>query len=384
MPSAEQEAMSQSEYQRGVSAWNFDVEDLKAQASMVRDDDDDNDDDGATDWQSSLGKLNENNEPPWTDCKSEVNGDDSQQVESVNRKGKLLESDILESGGQQATDWKKNRSSSEATASTSETDMVQAKSRLLAVKSRQNSEWPTHAWSESENQPAIEKAKCEVRRTPSFSGPLMLPNRASANSLSAPIKSSGGFRDTLDDKSKANLVQIKGRFSVTSENLDLVKDIPSSTIPRRSSQVGSPLRKSASVGDWVFDTKQMPVNSSPKELNNSNVPASLLLPHLQNLFQQTSIQQDIIVNLLSSLQSTEVVEATQNGKLPPLPRYSENNGNVEPAVSDRERILLLKVSELQSRMNNLNDELTAEKMRHIQLQQQLNAVSEQEENGDRR
>ncbi|KAL6124954.1 hypothetical protein ACLB2K_077462 [Fragaria x ananassa] len=34
MPSAEQEAMSQSEYQRGVSAWNFDVEDLKAQASM--------------------------------------------------------------------------------------------------------------------------------------------------------------------------------------------------------------------------------------------------------------------------------------------------------------------------------------------------------------
>ena len=91
----------------------------------------------------------------------------------------------------------------------------------------------------------------------------MLPNRASANSLSAPIKSTGGneviqyasniiiiitaadaatnrlqvhricdinyfssligFRDSLDDKSKANLVQIRGRFSVTSENLDLVK-----------------------------------------------------------------------------------------------------------------------------------------------------------------
>jgi hypothetical protein len=25
----------QSEYQRGVSAWNFDIEDLKAQASLV-------------------------------------------------------------------------------------------------------------------------------------------------------------------------------------------------------------------------------------------------------------------------------------------------------------------------------------------------------------
>lgn len=37
------------------------------------------------------------------------------------------------------------------------------------------------------------------------------------------ISSLIGFRDSLDDKSKSNLVQIKGRFSVTSENLDLVK-----------------------------------------------------------------------------------------------------------------------------------------------------------------
>ncbi|XP_050379164.1 serine/threonine-protein kinase BLUS1-like isoform X2 [Argentina anserina] len=404
MPSAEQEAMSQSEYQRGVSAWNFDVEDLKAQASMVRDDDDDDNDDDfsemidedgkskafsykvATDWKSSLGKLKENNEPPWTDCKSKINGDESQQAECANRKGKLLESDLLESGGQQVTDWTKTGPSSEATASTSETDMVQPKSKTVAVKSRQTRSGPltpgavlNHSLSEAryifeknnnENQSAVEKAKSEVRRTPSFSGPLMLPNRASANSLSAPIKSSGGYRDSFDDKSKANLVQIKGRFSVTSENLDLVK--------------GSPLRKSASVGDWVFESRQMPVISSPKELNNScNVPASLL-PHLHNLFQQLSIQQDIIGNLLSILQPAEAVEATQNGKLPPLPRSSENNGNVEPAGSEMEQLLLLKISELQSRMNNLNEELGAEQMRHIQLEQQLNAVSEQEENGDKR
>ena len=145
----------------------------------------------------------------------------------------------------------------------------------------------------------------------------------------------------MDDKSKSNLVQIKGRFSVTSENLDLVKDIPSSSVPHHSSQ-GSPLKKSASVGDWVFESRQMPATVSPKEFNNSNVPASLLLPHLQNLFQQTSVQQDIIMNLLSSLQPAEAVESIQNGKLPPLPRSSENNGNVETAVSERERLLLVK------------------------------------------
>lgn len=108
---------------------------------------------------------------------------------------------------------------------------------------------------EIENHQVAEKGQ-QIRRAPSLSGPLNLPNRASANSLSAPIKSSGGdyfyfschaitklqvcmtkyrtafhffsfrfqgFKDSLEDKSKTNLVQIKGRFSVTSENVDLVK-----------------------------------------------------------------------------------------------------------------------------------------------------------------
>jgi hypothetical protein len=178
-------------------------------------------------------------------------------------------------------------------------------------------------------------------------------------------------------------VQIKGRFSVTSENLDLVKDIPLSTVPRRSSQ-GSPLRKSASVGDWIFEPKQMPINQTPKEYSNGNLPAPLLMPHLQNIFVQTTIQQDLIMNLLNSLQQAEVAEATQNGKLPPLPRSSENNGTIETAASERERLLLNKISELQFRMSNLTEELTAEKLKYIQLQQHLNAVSGQEENGDRR
>lgn len=36
----EQEERSQTEYKRGVSAWNFDVEDLKAQSALIPDDDD--------------------------------------------------------------------------------------------------------------------------------------------------------------------------------------------------------------------------------------------------------------------------------------------------------------------------------------------------------
>lgn len=406
MPSAEQEAISQSEYQRGVSAWNFDIEDLKAQASLVRDDDDivetreeeefmklNSNYQAESNSQSSLCKMSLNSETSPVEHKRLLSSDQVSHSHSVDRKGKVLETEIVDSRCLENVSLKKNGSCTEVISSALEKNMVQAKA--TTVKTRQTQSGPlmpgivlNHSHSErsriserseNENQPAAEK----VRRAPSFSGPLMLPNRASANSLSAPIKSSGGFRDSLDDKSKANLVQIKGRFSVTSENLDLVKDIPLGTVPRRSSQ-GSPLRKSASVGDWIYETKPMPSSQPPKEFSNSNASTSFLMPHLQNLVQQTSIQQDLIVNLLNSLQSAEAIDAFQNGKLPPLPRSSESNGSVEPVASERERLLLVKVSELQARVSYLTDELDTEKLKYSQLQQQLKVLSDEAENGDRR
>ncbi|CAN4077487.1 unnamed protein product [Withania somnifera] len=300
------------------------------------------------------------------------------------KKGKDFGSRSPDSDQWEKNGLKKNASKTELPSLTSDRDALPGKSRTQTPKARQSQSGPLmagvvlgHSTSERarnserieiENQQPGDKAH-PVRRAPSFSGPLMLPNRASGNSLSAPIKSSGGFKDSLDDKSKPNLVQIKGRFSVTSENVDLVK--------------GSPLRKSASVGEWLVESKQMSPSQPPKELGLNNVPASVLMPHLQNLFQQTSIQQDLIVNLLSSLQLSEAGDSSQNGKLSPLQR-PENNGTVEAAVSEREKLLLVKISELQARMINLTDELSAEKLKYWQLQQQLNSMSSCGQDGDRR
>nr|XP_043640281.1 STE20/SPS1-related proline-alanine-rich protein kinase-like [Erigeron canadensis]XP_043640282.1 STE20/SPS1-related proline-alanine-rich protein kinase-like [Erigeron canadensis] len=392
MPSAEQEAISQSEYQRGVSAWNFDVQDLKFKASLVQDDDEIQDireddvnsssyvNNDASDSKATSGKQYSTNESV---CSDEV-----VPSESISNKEETPESNVLEDN-KGTTDLEKSRIKAEQLPSTSDKE---AKTRILSARNRQTQSGPlvagvvlNHSKSErsrnferSDNgsSQAVEKVH-QVRRAPSFSGPLNLPNRASGNSLSAPIKPTGGYRDSMDDKSKANLVQIKGRFSVTSEDLDLVKDIPLYSVPRRSPQDAS-LRKSASVGDWIFDSNKMP---TPREINSSsvhsNLSASVLMPHLQNLFQQTSLQQDLILSLLNSLQSSEVAEASQNGKLPPLPRSSENNGSVE--VSDRERLLLTKVSELQSRLTILTEELTTEKLKYVQLQERVDAITSRED-----
>ncbi|TYH06013.1 hypothetical protein ES288_A08G124600v1 [Gossypium darwinii] len=407
MPSAEQEALSQSEYQRGVSAWNFDLDDLKAQASLVCDDDDihecKDDDESmksslghkATAYcDPSLGKLSLNREVSQAECRG-PGSIELLQIDCLNGKGKNLECDIVEAGCQEILGLKKNGSIIDVMGSTSEKDVVLTRANTVkpretqtgpltpgVVLSRSSSDW-VHNSERFENESLLANERVrQFRKAPSFSGPLMLSNRASGNSLSAPIKPSGGFRDSLDEKSKANLVQIKGRFSVTSENLDLVKDIPLGTVSRRSLQT-SPIRKSASVGDWILESKKVPINHAPKDLTNGSVSASILTTHLQNLFQQTSLQQGLIVNLLNSLQSAEVVDASQNGKLPLLPR-SESNGNVEleTAASERERLLLGKISELQSRMMNLRDELNAEKLRYEELQQELRLMAGAEENGD--
>ncbi|XP_017236303.1 serine/threonine-protein kinase BLUS1 isoform X2 [Daucus carota subsp. sativus] len=367
MPSAEQEAISQSEYQRGVSAWNFDIEDLKVQASLVQDDDET--------LENRLGDENMNSYMHRKDagpssslqksisigdfiCREQESGNEVPMTASLNKTGKNLESEALMPANARMTDIIKDSSKPDLQPSASEINAAQAKTKALSGTNRQTHSGPLVAGaisermrilerSETENQLPAEKAYREVRRAPSFSGPLMLPNRASANSLSAPIKPSAGYRD--DDKSKTNFVQIRGRFSVTSENVDLVK----------------------------------PVGQSPKETSNKNLPASLLMPHLQNLSQQTSIQQDLIMNLLNSLQMAEAVDGSPNGKLPPLPRTSENNGSIESAASERERLLLFKISELQTRMVSLTNELTAEKLKYIQLQQQLYATNGREEDRQR-
>ncbi|XP_047334061.1 serine/threonine-protein kinase BLUS1-like isoform X3 [Impatiens glandulifera] len=385
MPSAEQEALSQSEYQRGVSAWNFDIEDLKIQASLLQDDD-------------GIQEFKEEDE-----CmKFGVNNKDVPNMKcgvgKSNSKSDIVFSELINVGEAQSLCFNDKRKTPEIELLDSkispEKDIVQQKSRTTG-KNRQSQSGPlmpgvvlTHSTSEmtraferfeNNSQSLVDKNQHDIRRAPSFSGPLMLPNRASANSLSAPIKSSGGFRDSLEDKTKSNLVQIKGRFSVTSENVDLVKDIPLCTVPRCSQ--GSPLRKSASlasVGDWIFDARQMPT----KEVCNTNMVTSLLMPHLQNLLQQTSIQQELIVNMLNNLQPGEIVEASPNGKLPPLPRSSDSNGNVESVVSDREGVLLLKISELQARMRELTEELSVEKQKYLHMHQQLSALTIQEEETD--
>ncbi|XP_039121752.1 serine/threonine-protein kinase BLUS1-like isoform X2 [Dioscorea cayenensis subsp. rotundata] len=407
MPSAEEEALSQSEYQRGVSAWNFDVEDLKAQASLIQDDDDLpglKEDDGSSIFLvnnknssgsgSGLGKSTFANE---NEYRRHISVAEESDMKCSSTKNEISEVDIVDCGNKEMFAGNENRLKNDSLPSTTKQNFEPSCWKNEVGRRHQTYSGPLLPSSvrgnslsersriperfESDSALASDKQKRDVRKGPNLSGPLMLPTRASANSLSAPIRSSGGFGDSSDEKSKGNVVQIKGRFSVTSEHVDLVKDIPLCTVLRKSSQ-GTSLRKSASVGEWLMPGKLVPNSQYAKETNNGWLPASVLMPHLQNLFQQTSFQQDIIMNLLNSMQPNEAFDecfaALQFG-MPPQECNADIDSNVETVGTERERLLLAQIAELEARMAVLTDELTTEKQKHMQLEQQLNVFSREEE-----
>jgi len=115
-----------------------------------------------------------------------------------------------------------------------------------------------------------------------------------------------------------------------------------------------------------------------KELCNNSVSASILIPHLQNLVKQTAFQQGLITDLLSNLQQNERVDAQSRGQ------SMGTDTVVEASTAEGERSLLVKIFELQSRMISLTDELIAAKLKHVQLQEELNALYCQEEIVDMR
>ncbi|CAH1415372.1 unnamed protein product [Lactuca virosa] len=317
MPSAEQEAISHSEYQRGVSAWNFDLEELKFRASLVQDDDE-------------IQDIKDHDVNSTSFDNNEASNSKAATIEKIPQARLNLVMKLLK-------ETEKPQADKEAVV------VAQAKNRILTTGTGRN------------------------RQTQS--GPLV---------AAAVLNHSKSDRTRTLERSETESSQAVDKVHHQLQ-LNHLEDtgILWMIIPRRSPQ-DTLLRKSASVGEWIFDSKQ----PTPREMNSSsvpvhnNLPASVLMPHLQNLFQQTSLQQDLILNRLNSLQPAEVAaEASQNGKLPPLPRSSENNG--------ARTLLLTKVSELQSRLTVLTEELTAEKSKYVQLQQRVDAIITNQEDGQK-
>ncbi|KAI4348164.1 hypothetical protein L6164_008920 [Bauhinia variegata] len=348
----DKEQISQKEYIRGISAWNFNLEDLKSQAALIQDDGMPNveepdmgkkqkertEDVGvAAEGLSSL-EANHSNAAFTPDKEDGFNN--LQDLESSLASFPIKPLQALKGCFDVCEDDVNN---------TSPRDLDQDFGRDENGSSGPSSSLPQIVitehkkfWSGSllpDNFPSSKKVVTDGDRDylqtkyyseRNHSGPLLHRQKRDTNNLSS-----------VDDPSEGAVVQRKGRFKVTSADL-------SPKGPRN-----------CNFGPVCGDSA-----SPPKQ----NFTSASILPSLQCILQQNSLQREEIVKLIKYVEQScgKNTESAEAGTADLL--------QVPPATT-RERELQSQVIQLQQSIASLVEELQRQKMKNAQLEKQLNSIA---------
>ncbi|CAK9196153.1 unnamed protein product [Sphagnum troendelagicum] len=474
MPYMEQEERSQSEYKRGVSSWNFNVEDLKMQAAMIQDDDNSPTARKAKEVEEVLKQVEEGPKSASRGTEGSASSspkflpkaaEPSLSRESSSERFQVpvtihsITAETANDAGERVTRIRSGPSSNpvqpkSGNSSKSGTeywrkepthigrfDVFEDDPGLGSPKAHGSPR--EHRKSEDKMQPRQEKEEGEHRkddereryddgsrdfirrissfshvsdrgvqsyrgreevrdrdrerdhrhsgrtseeysRTPqrerSFNGPFAsvgdrsVMDHRPANGHQGGSRSTLGTKDITEEKTKVSSqkgpVLHKGRFSVTSDDVDL-KSVS--------------IHKSASVGDLSSVRRHPQAPPAPGSLLTHNfnltTPIAALVPQLQHIYHCGQKQQEALTHLLNSLSPSDT---TSFHSFHSNSRYSRNSslgssGDFLTDVSDRERDLLHQVSELQARVTTLMDELQNAKLKSVGLERQLNAIYNREE-----
>eukprot|EP00850_Spirogloea_muscicola_P021850 SM000265S09771 [mRNA] locus=s265:128209:135061:+ [translate_table: standard] len=403
-------AAKKNEYKRGVSSWNFNVEDLKTQAALMDDDDkftkiEEGDESAALrsssrrepDRSAMTASTSSQNlglelwpspgkspntcrfdvfeddtgesPPEWkaqeaaqmmerqgSDREREVEREREQEREKAREKQKSgpLDPSRIFSGPRPQS--RSSEGDQERTARPTTMDRSASEHKLVEEGGQQGTALPG-----MEKLAASQNKERDSRR--SFSGPLNsaaapAEKRASNGGQAPPVSKDG------EDRSKgagAPVVQRKGRFSVTSESMDMNPDASG--------------RKGGAQGS---------ATTSP-HVSSSTVPVAAIMPHLQTLMQHASAQQELVFTLMSNLSSGDNPTGLRGVNAPSrdrlrsasVPASQEYLNDMQ--TMDCERELMLQVTDLQARNSALMEELQNLKLRNVQMERQLNAYFNKEE-----
>ncbi|GAB2293132.1 hypothetical protein Dimus_027342 [Dionaea muscipula] len=384
MPDGEKEELSQNEYKRGISSWNFNLEDVKAQASLIPDDETtlDKDQGGSANCFyrlednekqferqfSSLGnpsQFSDTEENEIIQCQtSAVPSVDSTVNLSKNRCNNF-EDDENAAGlnteqcvpvccsprqGEQVVN---------TPAKAHEVETVEVIDTIgLHSHHRRASSFALTNLLE-----VVPPAKGESCKSPNQSPNLPSCNEGTASQMGddvpeattrVPPKASSANGEELEDKVRIPVVQRKGRFKVTSENVDLEKVAPSPMLHKsHSMQV---------IG-------QNPATSlpSPNGATSPTLPVGSLISMLQSFLQTNIAQRESILSLMKQISSGDfMVNRSSDGAANIAVMDKSLVVNLE-AAHEREKELLHEVTELQWRLICAQEELQKLKMENAHV-----------------
>ncbi|XP_048229890.1 serine/threonine-protein kinase BLUS1 isoform X2 [Ricinus communis] len=359
----DKEQLSQQEYIKGISAWNFNLEDLKSQAALIQDYDDmqnAEDPDGSVKPRdrnynvdlpvdrlsheranhSSAALSHQDGFSDIHDLESSLPsfpikplqalkgcfdvGDDDVDATSPNWKG------FSQTDSEQQILTKLSPSAINQEIEENEGDNLERSSSLPRhfmehKKFLSGPLVPDNAFSSKkivgdENRD-FRQPKYQSDRN--YSGPLLYRQKRDANNLCS------------EDVSEGAVVQCRGRFKVTSAELS----------PKGPT-------------NCYF----APVCGVP-----SNVTAASVLPSLQCILQQNAAQREEILKLIKYVEQG-------SGKQMELAEAATNDQSQVSPTSTREKELQAQLINLQQSIGSLVEELQRQKLKNAQLERQLNAL----------
>ncbi|PKA65462.1 Mitogen-activated protein kinase kinase 1 [Apostasia shenzhenica] len=202
IPDGRKEEISQNEYKRGISSWNFDIEDLKSQAALV-----------------DRGSLFSRTRSDGSDTESKNSGTSDQRAGvdfQSNEVDNFSESYELETYGSPAPSVTVSRASSSSEFDEKHVDA----SRSCSFHERRSSTASCSVDNLSFPRGESLKQSCFPRNILNCNGEVSQTLHGSAEAMHRIPKSLASNLDDPDDKSKAPIVQQRGRFKVTSESMD--------------------------------------------------------------------------------------------------------------------------------------------------------------------
>uniref|UniRef100_A0A0D9VM15 Protein kinase domain-containing protein n=1 Tax=Leersia perrieri TaxID=77586 RepID=A0A0D9VM15_9ORYZ len=358
MPDGKKEEISQDEYKRGISSWNFDMDDLKSQASLITDCDDSISckDSDASSFYDLDTNLPERATGPHllrgfslkydTDTENDVMSNDKSTVSSPERSICLSRNTSMHrnTNGVQANGQVRKYSSAES----SELDLQERDSDAIATSSFHERKFSFSSCSSDGFVSSKESSKHQINihtRDKCNGGPLQVADEPSPEALPKVPKSSASNVEDHDDRSKPPL--IRGRFKVTPGHVELDK-------------AHQPILQKCHSIQAISHLPSLSIPSSIEAA--STIIGGSLYMQMYNVLQTNMLQREQILHAMKQLSGCDMAMASPaciapaSRSLSPSSALSIDRSLLE-AAQEKEKELVNEITELQWRLVCSQDEI---------------------------
>ncbi|CAH2067917.1 unnamed protein product [Thlaspi arvense] len=351
MADGEKEELSQNEYKRGISGWNFNLDDMKAQASMIQDIDCGLSENSLSGSTTSLQALDSQ------DLHSESQEDISQLANKylqplIHRTLSIVRDKSDDDSSLASPSYDNYVYSSPRHEDLFLNHSTAGSTQAVHWKSMDSTSIPTN------QQPEILAESDKTQDVLQNGNGIHLTVGGDEVPTELTVKPPKAA-DEPEDKSKPPVVQQRGRFKVTSENLDIDKVVAPSPILQKSHSMQVLCQQSSA---------SLPPSVSGSDVTLPNLTSSYVYPLVYPVLQTNILERDNILHMMKVLTNRELTDgrSADSGSVQ-QPIVAPTEKSMLEAAHEREKELLHDITDLQWRLICAEEELQKYKTEHAQV-----------------